>query len=81
MKSSYVRTGRLVSPNQVHLDESLPLEGSAVRVTVELIENHELKSVSDVLAQIRQRQHERGFIPPSVADIDKYVTDERNSWV
>ncbi len=80
MKTSYVITGKVVSPNQVQLDEALPLEGAAVRVTVEPLENQEVRSVLDVMAQIRERQKERGHQPPSKRDVDTSVAHERNGW-
>jgi hypothetical protein len=36
--------------------------------------------VRDVIAEIREQQQQRGYVPPSREEIDRYLAEERESW-
>ena len=80
MQKSYVVTGTLTDGQTVTLDESVPVPGERVRLTIEPISLHAGTSYRETMAAIRERQKARGHRPPSRSEIDARVEDERDSW-
>lgn len=80
MEPRYVRTGEVREGRSVVLDEAVPLTGR-VRVTVQPIESAPPRhSHADVLTRIRARQRARGHVPPTKAEVERRVAEERDSW-
>ena len=80
MQNAYVVTGTLTDARTVMLDEALPLTPTKVRLVVEPLPRLSQRPYREVLATIRARQRARGHIPPTKAEIDKYIQAERDSW-
>ena len=80
MQKSYVVTGTLTDGQTVTLDESVPVSGERVRLTIEPISLHARSSYREAMAAIRERQKARGHRPPSRSEIDARVEEERDSW-
>lgn len=79
MQNAYVVTGMLTSANNVTLDEPLPLSSAKVRVVVEPL-TPPSQTYQEVMAEIRERQRQRGHQPPTVEAVDAYLQAERESW-
>lgn len=77
---TFVVTGLLTDGRIVKLDETLPLETTRVRVSVEPLPTTRLRPYRLVIAEIRQRQRARSFTPPTRAQIDSYLHQEQSSW-
>ena len=80
MNTPYVVTGRLSNGRLVELDEALPLADAKVRVSIEPLSAGEVRPLREVIAEIRERQQERGYVAPSREEIDRFLADERESW-
>ena len=80
MVTPYVVTGTLSKGRLVELDETLPLADGKVRVSIEPLPAREVRPLRDVIAEIREQQRARGHVPPSREEIDRYLTEERESW-
>jgi hypothetical protein len=80
MRSAYVVTGHLKGTHTVELDETLPVSSARVRVVLEVLSSPSATSHNEVLAQIHDRQRKRGHQPPSRAEVDAQIEEERNSW-
>jgi hypothetical protein len=80
MSQSYTVTGTMADRHTVTLDESLPITDGKVRVTIEVLNEQPRRALSKVLAEIHQRQHERGHHPPTPQEVDEYLRQERDSW-
>ena len=80
MGSAYVATGNLSDGRVVELDEPLPLANGRVRITVEPLSPRQVRPLSEVLAEIHAEQAERGFVPPTRDEVDRYLEAERASW-
>jgi hypothetical protein len=46
----------------------------------ERIELRPSRTVREVIAEIREGQRERGYVPPSREEVDRYLTAEKESW-
>ena len=80
MVTPYVVTGTLGNGRLVELDETLPLADAKVRVSIEPLPPRKVRPVRDVIAEIREQQQKRGYVPPSREEIDRYLAEERESW-
>ncbi len=81
MQNAYVVTGHLIDGRTVVLDEELPMASAQVRLVVEPVEEFRLSSERrEVLTRIWARQQARGFVPPTPADVEAHLEDERASW-
>lgn len=81
MQNAYVVTGTLTDDHTVALDEPLPVSFVKVRLVIEPIqEQTEKKSCLEVMEAIYQSQRDRGHIPPTREEIDRYIQEERASW-
>jgi hypothetical protein len=80
MQSAYVVTGQITDKHTVTLDENLPVSSARVRVVLEVLSSSPTASHNEVLAQIHDRQRKRGHQPPSRAEADAQIEEERNSW-
>jgi hypothetical protein len=80
VQQAYVLTGSVADAQTVTLDEALPVREGRVRVVIEVLEPDEKPSYAEVMALIRARQKERGFVPPQRKEVDAYLESERESW-
>ena len=81
MTDAFVTTGTLADGTTVSLDEKLSVGSARVRVTVEVLEPDAGGQTLDaVLQRIRARQAARGYQPPTRAEVDAYIAEERESW-
>jgi hypothetical protein len=80
MRDSFTVTGTLTNARTVTLDEGLPLAPTRVRVVVEPLSSPPTRPYHDVVAEIRARQERRGHQPPSRAEVDAALEQERASW-
>jgi hypothetical protein len=81
MTQAYVVTGTLTDGKTVQLDESLPVTGGKVRVTVEVVQPAPPKqTLHEWLEDLRKKQAARGHIPRSREEIDASIRAERESW-
>jgi hypothetical protein len=81
MANAFTTTGTLADDMTVSLDERLPLGSARVRVTLEVLESAAGEPRLDaVLRQIRARQAARGYKPPTRAEVDAYLAEERETW-
>jgi hypothetical protein len=71
--ATYIVTGTITDENTVKLDESLPIRSTKVRLTIEPLEASEPNRYSEVMAEIRQNQKERGHKPPTPAEVEEYL--------
>jgi hypothetical protein len=78
MAKPYILTGTLKDDQTVTLDEALPMKSGRVRLTLEPLEPR--KPYKEVVAGIRQRQRARGHQPRTRAEVDAYLSSERESW-
>jgi hypothetical protein len=79
-KPSYIVTGTLLDANTVKLDEALPLHSAKVRLTIEPLPVSQPNRYRDVMAEIRQRQRARQHQPPTPAEVDRLLREERDGW-
>jgi hypothetical protein len=77
---TYTVTGTVTDANTVKLDESLPLHSTKVRVTIEALPIARPSRYEEVMTEIRQRQRARNHQPPTPADVQRWVHQERESW-
>jgi hypothetical protein len=77
---TYTVTGTLTNQNTVHLDESLPISATKVRVTIEALQEKRTRPLSEVVAEINQQQQAHGYQPPTSQEIEDYLRQERDSW-
>ncbi len=80
MVSPYVVTGTLSNGRVVELDEALPLADAKVRVSIEPLPAGKVRPLREVVAEIRERQRQRGYVAPSREEIDRFLEEERESW-
>lgn len=81
MHQAYVVTGSLSGGRVVELDEALPVNRGKVRVIVEVLETPPPPMPHDeFMAQLREKQRERGHVPPTKEEVDTYLKAERESW-
>lgn len=80
MSESYIVTGVLTDERTVALDEAVPLTRGRVRVVVEALATGGPRPYQEVMEAIRQRQQRRGHRPPSRAEVDASIRDERDGW-
>lgn len=81
MQSAYIVTGTLTDDHTVALDEPLPVSFVKVRLMIEPIqEQPKKKSCMQAIETIYQRQRDRGHIPPTREEVDRYIQEERASW-
>lgn len=80
MTEGYVTTGMLSDGRRVDLDETVPLGDSRVTVTIEPLTTSPVRSVREVLAEIRRRQVARGHRARTRDDVDRSIVSERESW-
>jgi len=80
MQNAYIVTGVLTDNHTVQLDEEMPLAGVKVRLVIEPLAEQKEQSYQSVLAMIRKHQEQRGHQPPTRADVDTYLQEERNLW-
>ena len=78
MQNAYVVTGTRTDAQTVTLDEPLELGAVKVHVVVEPLDEQPRSTFLEVMAEIRQRQIERGHIPPTREEVDAYLEAERN---
>ena len=78
--STYTMTGTIMDENTVKLDESIPIPASKVRVTIELLDAPQQSRYREIMAEIRNRQKARNHQPPTAAEVDEYLRQERSSW-
>ena len=80
MQNAYVVTGQITDRHTITLDENLPVSSARVRVVLEVLSSPPVSSHDEVLALIHDRQRKRGHQPPSQAEVDAQLEEERNSW-
>jgi hypothetical protein len=80
MGQAYVVTGSVVDGETLKLDESLPIAHGKVRVVVEMLPREKGPTLIEFLETIHREQRERGFVPPTRAEVDAYLNAERDSW-
>ena len=80
MHNAYIVTGTLTDAHTVSLDEAMPWRPTKVRLVVEPLEAAPQRPYPEVVAQIRQRQRDRGYLPPTQTEVDAYLEGERESW-
>ncbi|MEA2640455.1 MAG: hypothetical protein QOF51_1849 [Chloroflexota bacterium] len=80
MGHTFIVTGTLRDNHTVQLDYPVSLESKKVRVTLEPLQVTERRPYTEVMAEIRRRQDERGHRPPSLEEVDQYLAAERESW-
>jgi len=77
---SYVVTGTVTDAHTIKLDESLPLPSAKVRLTIEPLPPSRSNRYQEVMAVIRRRQQARAHQPPTPAEVEQLLRDERESW-
>ena len=81
MQNAYVVTGQITDRHTVTLDENLPVSSARVRVVLEIISSPPPKKAhQDVIEAIRKRQKQREHQAPSLAEVIKYLQEERDGW-
>jgi hypothetical protein len=80
MQQAFIVTGSLVDERTVTLDEALPLSGGKVRVVVEMITPPEPADHARFMAELRERQRQRGHVPRTREEVDATLRAERESW-
>jgi hypothetical protein len=80
MQTAYIVTGTLNDDQTVTLDEALPLEPMKVRLAVEPLAPQSSRTHDEVIAAIWGRQQQRGYQPPTRAEVDAYLRSERDNW-
>jgi hypothetical protein len=81
LNPTYTVTGTVTDENTVKLDEALPIRATKVRVTIELLEeNSQANRYTEIMAEIRRGQKERGHRPPTPEEVAEYLRQERESW-
>lgn len=80
MQQAYIVTGSLTDRCTVTLDEALPVNQGKVRLVVEVLEPGTKPSYDELMVEIRDRQRQLGFVPPTREEVDAYLKAERNSW-
>lgn len=80
MTQGFVTTGTLSQGRRVDLDEDVPLGDTQVRVTIERLRPSPRLSINDVTTAIRRSQEARGYQPPSLAEVDRAIAEERAAW-
>ncbi len=81
MTQAYVLTGQLSDSRSLVLDEPVPLGNGRVQVTVQAMTNKEARRPHfEVIEEIWARQRKRGHIPPTAAEVNARIDEERNSW-
>ena len=80
MQGSYIVTGVLTDKQTVKLDEPVPLSPMKVRVMVEPLRSRGQRPYIEVMAEIREGQHNRGHRPPTPDQVARYLRAERESW-
>jgi hypothetical protein len=92
MHNAYVVTGTVTDKSTVTLDEELPVSSMKVRVTVEPLDGdvpsvceseagkNSTRPYLEVIEEIRARQRARGYVPPTLEEVDAYIREERESW-
>ena len=74
MKEAYIVTGTLKGDRTLVLDEPIGLHDYKVRVIVEPVEALPRRSHKEVMAEIRRKQDERGYVPDA-EKIDAHVRE------
>jgi hypothetical protein len=81
MQQAYVVMGSLSGGRVVELDEALPVGHGKVRVIVEVLAPPAPPTPHDeFMAQLRERQRQRGHVPRTREEVDAYLKAERESW-
>lgn len=81
MQNAYVVTGNLTDGRTVTLNEALPVLNGRVRVVVELIDSPPpQRPIQEVMAEIYERQRQRGHKPRTKEEVDADLQAERDSW-
>jgi hypothetical protein len=78
--SSYTVTGTIMDGNTVKLDESPPIRSTKVRATIEPLDIPHPNRYGEVMAEIRRNQKARKHQPPTPAEVEEYLYQERDSW-
>jgi hypothetical protein len=79
MQQAYVVTATVTDDHTLALDEALPLQGGRVRVIVEVLERAEMSDHARFMAEMREKQRQRGHVPRSREEVDVYLSAERGS--
>jgi hypothetical protein len=79
-EQTFVVTGTITGGAIVTLDETLPLQTTKVRVTIEPLANTTRRPYQEVMDEIRRRQQARGHQPPTAEEVEEYLRQERGSW-
>ena len=74
VKQAYIVTGTLKGDRTLVLDEPIGLHNYKVRVTVEPVEPLPRRPFKEVMAEIRQMQDARGYVP-NAEEIDAHVRE------
>lgn len=79
---SHETTGTLIDERTVSLDAPLPNGqcNGRVKVVVDVVEPKPARPLLEALAEIHSRQRERGHVPMTVEEVDRYLQAERDSW-
>ena len=82
MNSKYVVTGTMTDKQTIVLDEVLPIASGRVRIVVEPEVGPPVakRPYDEVMADIRERQRLRGYVPRTREEVDAYLQEERDSW-
>jgi hypothetical protein len=84
MQNAYIVTGTITDGRTLALDEAVPVRpGGKVRVVVELLPPDPVeaqKALTAFLTDLRERQRQRGHVPPTREEVDAYLREERESW-
>jgi hypothetical protein len=73
-------TGTLSDGRLVKLDQALPLADVRVRVSIEPLATRGPRPLGEVIAEIRERQQALRHVAPSRQEVDRFLTEERESW-
>lgn len=80
VKQAYIVTGTLKGDRTLVLDEPIGLYDYKVRVIVEPMEALPRRPHKEVIAEIRRRQDERGYIPPTPEETEARIREIREGW-
>jgi hypothetical protein len=80
VQQAYILTATVTDAQTLKLDETLPVQEGKVRVVVEVLPAETKPPLREVLTAIHQGQRERGFVPPTRAEVDAALKAERDSW-
>ena len=76
----YVLTGTMTDQTVITLSEPLPIQVPKVRVVVEVPVDRPRLTMEEFLAQLRDSQAARGYVPRTAEEVHAQIEADRNSW-